>query len=217
MAVTGKEDGRLSNKLAIQRSEERFRQVVESAPNAIVMIGHSGLIEMVNAEAERVFGHTRNELLGKPAEMLMPERYRPKHLELRMSFFAAPVSRPMGAGRDLYGLRKDGTEFPAEIGLNPIQTEEGTMVVATIVDISARKRMEEHIDAINSMLTHEINQPLAAIVANAHAALRWLSNESPNFDEARAALKAIVSAGHRGGKIARSLHSTFKKGSHRDR
>jgi len=211
MAAEGKEDGRL------QRSEERLRRVVESAPNAIVMIGHTGLIEMVNAEAERVFGYTRNELLGKPVEMLVPERYRPKHPKLRTAFFADSVSRPMGTGRDLYGLRRDGSEFPVEIGLNRIQTEEGTMVLSAIVDISARKRLEEHVDAINSMLTHEIRQPLAAIVANAHAALRWLSNERPNFDEARAALKAIVSAGHRAREIARSLHSTFKKGSRRDR
>ena len=210
MAAEGKESGRL------QRSEGHFRRVVEAAPNAIVMIDDRGLIEMVNAEAERVFGYTRNELLGKPVEMLVPERDRSKHPKLRTSFFADAVSRPMGAGRDLYGLRKDGSEFPAEIGLNPIQTEEGTMVLSAIVDISARKQLEERIHAINSMLTHEINQPLAAIVANAHAALRWLSNERPNFDEARAALKAIVSAGHRAGQIVRSFHSTFKKGSHRE-
>ena len=211
MAAEGKGDGRL------QTSEERFRQAVERAPNAIVMIGLTGLIEMVNAETERVFGYTRNELFGKAIEILVPERDRPKHLELRTSFLADLGPRPMGAGRDLYGLRSDGSEFPVEIGLNPIQTEEGTIVIASIVDISARKRLEERIHAINSMLTHEINQPLAAIVANAHAALRWLSNDRPNFDEARAALKAIVSAGHRAGEIARSLHSTFKKRSHRDR
>jgi PAS domain S-box-containing protein len=151
MAAEGKEGGPL------QRSEERFRRVVESAPNAIVMIGHTGLIEMVNAEAERVFGYTRNELLGKPVEMLVPERSRSKHSNLRTSFFADSVSRPMGAGRDLYGLRKDGSEFPVEIGLNPIETEEGTMVLSAIVNISARKRLEVRIHTINSVLTHEIN------------------------------------------------------------
>ena len=143
MPAEGKGDPLQRNKLALQKSEERFRLVVESAPNAIVMVGPTGLIEMVNAQTERVFGYTRVELLGKPIEILVPERYRPHHPGLRKSFFADPVSRPMGAGRDLYGLRKDGSEFPVEIGLNPIETDEGTMVLSAIVDISARKRLEE--------------------------------------------------------------------------
>jgi PAS domain S-box-containing protein len=126
-----------------KRLEERFRQVVESAPNAMVMINGTGVIEMVNTQAERVFGYDRKEMLGKPVEMLLPIRYRPNHPQLRGSFFSSPVSRPMGAGRDLYGLKKDGTEFPIEIGLNPIETDEGTMVLSAIVDISSRKRLEE--------------------------------------------------------------------------
>ena len=125
-----------------KRLEDRFRQVVESAPNAMVMINPTGLIEMVNAQAERVFGYERKELLGEPIEMLVPERFRRAHPGLRGSFFNTPVSRPMGVGRDLYGLKKDGSEFPIEIGLNPIETEEGTMVLSAIVDISARKRLE---------------------------------------------------------------------------
>ena len=112
MPAEGKGAPLQRNKLALQRSEVGFRRVVELAPNAIVMIGPTGLIEMVNAQTERVFGYTRDELLGKPIEMLVPERYRPNHPELRKSFFADPVSRPMGAGRDLYGLKKDGSEFP---------------------------------------------------------------------------------------------------------
>jgi PAS domain S-box-containing protein len=126
-----------------KRLEERFRQVVESAPNAMVMIGPAGMIEMVNAQTERVFGYDRSELLGKPIEMLVPQRFRPNHPALRTAFFSSPLSRPMGAGRDLYGLKKDGSEFPVEIGLNPIETDEGTMVLSAIVDISARKRLEE--------------------------------------------------------------------------
>jgi PAS domain S-box-containing protein len=141
------EHDQLRNRLALQKSEEFFRQVMELAPNAIVMISPSGLIEMVNAETERVFGYTRNELLGKPVEMLVPERYRPKHAGLRKSFIADAASRPMGAGRDLYALRRDGSEFPVEIGLNPMATEEGTIVLSAIVDISARKRLEERAHA----------------------------------------------------------------------
>ena len=143
MAAGNKGNRQLRRKLTLHKTGERFRQVVELAPNAIVMIGSTGLIEMVNAQTERVFGYSRDELLGKPVEMLVPERYRPNHPGLRTSFFANPVSRPMGAGRDLFGLRKDGSEFPIEIGLNPIATEDGILVLSAIVDISARKRLEE--------------------------------------------------------------------------
>jgi PAS domain S-box-containing protein len=132
---------------AMEKSEARFRQVVESAPTAIVMINASGRIEMVNAQAERVFGYSRAELLGQPVEILVPNRLRHRHPALRTSYLNDPRSRPMGAGRDLYGLRNDGSEFPVEIGLNPIETEEGTMVLSAIVDISERKHREESIEA----------------------------------------------------------------------
>jgi PAS domain S-box-containing protein len=128
---------------AVQKSERRLRQVVEAAPNAMVMINSRGVIDMVNAQTERFFGYQRDEMLGQPIEMLIPERFRQRHPSLRGAFFTAPVSRPMGAGRDLYGLKKDGSEFPIEIGLNPIETDEGTMVLSAIVDISSRKRLEE--------------------------------------------------------------------------
>jgi PAS domain S-box-containing protein len=132
---------------ARKRQEERFRLVVEAAPNAIVMIGATGRIEMVNTQAERVFGYARTELLGQPVEMLVPERFRDRDPALRGAFFANPPSRPMGAGSDLYGRKKDGSEFAVEIGLNPIETDEGPMVLSAIVDISDRKQKEERIRA----------------------------------------------------------------------
>lgn len=128
-----------------RRSEERFRLVVEAAPSAMIIINSHGLIEMMNAQAERVFGYTRVELLGRPIDVLVPERFRGHHPALRQSF-RGDSARPMGAGRDLYALRKDGSEFPVEIGLNPIDTEEGTMVLSAIVDISDRKLKESRIE-----------------------------------------------------------------------
>jgi two-component system, sensor histidine kinase PdtaS len=130
-----------------KRLEERFRLVVEATPNALVMVNRAGLIEMVNAQAEHMFGYSRTELLGQPVEMLLPEPLRANHPRLRGSFYADARSRPMGAGRDLNAVRKDGVEFPVEIGLNPIETDEGTMVLAGVVDISDRKREEERLRA----------------------------------------------------------------------
>jgi PAS domain S-box-containing protein len=141
------QDGHNPNKTAPWKSEERFRLVVEAAPNAMVMVNSAGLIEMVNAQAERVFGYSRDEMLGRPVEFLMPQRFHHFHPDLRQSYNASPQSRPMGGGRDLNARRKDGSEFPVEIGLNPIQTEDGPMVLSAIVDISDRKQKEERIQA----------------------------------------------------------------------
>ena len=126
-----------------KQAEERFRLAVESAPNGMVMVEGEGAIVLVNAEAERMFGYSREELIGKTIDMLVPERYRRAHPFLRSSFVAHPEARAMGAGRELHGLRKDGSEFPVEIGLNPIQTSSGTLVLSSIVDITERKRAEE--------------------------------------------------------------------------
>ncbi|HEY8034629.1 MAG TPA: PAS domain S-box protein [Methylobacter sp.] len=128
-----------------KRLEHRFRQAVESAPNAIVMVNKSGTIEMVNSQTEKSFGYLRTELIGQPIEILVPERFRNTHIAYRQAYLAAPVSRPMGVGRDLYGLRKDGTEFPVEIGLSLIDSEEETLVLSTIIEITARKAAEQQI------------------------------------------------------------------------
>jgi PAS domain S-box-containing protein len=123
---------------ALQTSEERFRRVVEAVPNAIVMIGASGIIELVNAQAETIFGYPRADLLSQRIEMLLPERYRSRHPALREGVFATLQARLMGVGRELFALRQDGEEFPVEVGLSPIETEGGPSVLASIVDITAR-------------------------------------------------------------------------------
>ncbi len=125
-----------------KRLEQRFRQAMESAPYAIVMVNESGTIEMVNSQTEAFFGYSRHELIGQPVEMLVPERFRSVHIGFRRAYLAAPVSRTMGVGRDLYGLRKDGTEFSVEIGLSLIDNHEETIVLSTIVDITQRKEAE---------------------------------------------------------------------------
>ncbi|SEK10796.1 sensor histidine kinase [Paraburkholderia diazotrophica] len=124
-------------------THELFRQVVEAAPNAMVMADRDGLIVLVNAQTEKLFGYARSELIGKSVDMLVPERLRSAHHEYRRMFYGDPSSRPMGTGRDLFARRKDGREVPVEIGLNPVTTAEGTFVLAAIVDISERRRLEE--------------------------------------------------------------------------
>jgi PAS domain S-box-containing protein len=124
-------------------AEARFRQVIEHAPNGMVMVDNRGRISLVNAQVETSFGYSRDELIGQPIEILVPQRFRPEHPALRDGFIAQPTHRSMGTGRDLFGLRKDGTEFPVEIGLNPIETETGMTVLGTIVDITERKAAEK--------------------------------------------------------------------------
>ena len=108
---------------ALRESQARqLRQLIESAPNGIVMVDQSGKIVLVNAQIEKSFGYSREELLGQPIEILVPERYHQHHSSYRAGFSANPTTRPMGVGRDLFGRRKDGNEFPVEIGLSPLET-----------------------------------------------------------------------------------------------
>ncbi|HTF70423.1 MAG TPA: PAS domain S-box protein, partial [Edaphobacter sp.] len=121
--------------------EKYFRLAVESAPNAMVMVNHQGKIIMVNAQTEKLFGYLRRELLGQHVEILVPQASE-GHPGFREDFFAHTQTRPVGAGRDLLARRKDGSQFPVEIGLNPIETDEGTWVLSSIVDITERKDAE---------------------------------------------------------------------------
>jgi PAS domain S-box-containing protein len=163
-----------------KRLEARFRATVESAPTAMAMIDQAGTLVLVNTELERLFGYSGpEELLGHKIEVLIPARFRSGHPGLRTQYFGAPESRRMGAGRDLSGLRKDGSEFPIEIGLNPVRTDEGLFVLSAIVDISDRTRQAAELRRANEALersnielqrfayiaSHDLQTPMRSIAS----------------------------------------------------
>ena len=146
-----------------KRADERFRLAIEAAPTGMLLMNLTGSIVLINAQIEQLFGYSREELLGKQIEMLVPERFRVHHPDFRVAFFAAPAVRKMGAGRELYGLRKDGTEVPIEIGLNPLHTSEGDFVLSSIVDLSQRRAIERLRTDFVSTVSHELRTPLTSI------------------------------------------------------
>ncbi len=151
--------------MAAGDAADPFRMAVEAAPTGMLMVDQRGRITLVNAQLEKLFGYPRDELLGQPVEMLLPARFRGSHAAFRLAFFHAPSTRPMGAGRDLYGLRKDGSEIRIEIGLNPLRMADGDFVLGSVADVTERLRAEEEkeqlltrLQTLNAELTRSLSE-----------------------------------------------------------
>ncbi len=147
----------------IKFSEERLRHIIDATPNGLVQVDQSGKIVLVNTQMEKLFGYTQAEMFGQPIEILLPERLRGAHPGHREGFMKSPQPRGMGAGSDLFGRRKDGSEFPVEIGLNPIETPEGPRVIASVIDITERKKLDQMKTEFISTVSHELRTPLTSI------------------------------------------------------
>jgi len=167
-------------------SEQQWRLIVEAAPNGMLLVDEHGTMMMVNTSALRQFGYQREELLGKSVEMLVPGPFRSDHRQHRAGFAKIPQTRAMGAGRELFGLRKDGSEFAVEIGLTPIHTTNGMGVLASVLDISERKRLEKQLQqterlaelgTLASGMAHEIGTPMNVILGRAEYLLQRTADE----------------------------------------
>src|SRR5436189_508470 len=209
-------------------AEEKFRLVIDAAPNGIIMVDSPVVISFANAQAATVFGYPLSELIGLHFETLIPERFRDRHVGYRKGFHSEPSSRAMGAGRDLFGRRKDGSEFPVEVGLNPIHTTEGLSVLASVIDISARKQAElEHqlqnmelaragrvavMGGLAGSVAHEINNPIGAIVVNASAGQCLVAAGKIGTEELTELLADIVADGRRAGEVIHGIRNMVRKG-----
>jgi PAS domain S-box-containing protein len=181
-----------------KRAEAKFQSLLEAAPDAIVGVDADGAIVLVNAQTERIFGYPREELLGQPIEMLIPQSTRHRHPAHRRAYIGDPHPRPMGAGMELAGRRRDGSEFPAEISLSAIETESGVVVSAAVRDVSDRKAIEQQLreknielervarakDTFLASMSHELRTPLNAIIGFTGTLLMELPG-ALNEDQAR--------------------------------
>jgi PAS domain S-box-containing protein len=202
---------------ALAASEARFRALLESAPQGVVAVDEKGHIALVNVKTEEMFGYSRDELLGRPLDILLPERYRAAHLEHQRHYFAHPRTRPMGLGLDLWGRGKNGSEFPLEISLSFVEQGGTQQALALITDITDRKKAEEHIRQAQKLesigmlaggIAHDFNNLLVGVIGNASLAQDLLPPGSP----AAELLDAVVKTGEQAAHLTRQMLAYAGKG-----
>jgi PAS domain S-box-containing protein len=214
--------------VSLQReADQRFRQVVEAAPIAILIVQADGSIAFASPHAERVFGYSQAELGELSVDELVPSSLRGAHQKLRRDYAKEPASRDMAAAREIFGRRKDGSEVAIEVNLSVLPTEMGQQFLAVINDVSVRKQAEKeagnrrnelaHLSRVallaelSGSLAHELNQPLTAILSNAQAGLRFLARDPPDLAEVHESLRNIVESDKRAGEVIRRLRAMLRK------
>lgn len=211
-----------------KQAEELFHLATEASPSGTVLIDHEGRIVLVNTHAEKLFGYARDELVGKNVEILLPERFGTSFESDRANFFIASEARAMGSHAQLFARRKDGSEVPIEISVNPVQTPHGLVVLANVIDVSARlaaeevaRRSREQVDLLGRVsllgemtasLAHELNQPLAAIVNNATAAMQYHEQGRLKPEQLEDILNDVVADGRRAFDVMQNVRNAIKKG-----